>query len=500
MASAAAALFVVLIGATTVVLRKNHEVEAKNVEVSARKAEFDQLAGVVLLESAKASERELYPARPDRIASMRRWLANDAAKLLAMRPALSATIADLESRAEARSERAFDDESQEFLHSTLTALRSDLDTFDADLVAGVRRRLAWAERIETLTLRHPNARVTWDDARSAIAKADGVVASSRYALTPIDLKPQIGLVPIGMNPVTKLWEFYDLHSAGGGSSDETDPASLEIPTHRDDGSIEMKGETGIVFALIPGATFVQGAQKDDGSAPLFDPAAEGDEAPQSVTLAPYFMARHELKRGQWARLTGGGDSSGAPLGITYDGPTRAIGWAHPVENVSWTDCETHLPRVGLRLPTEAQWEYAARAGTEAPWWTGREPSSLSGAANVLDQRGANAQPAWGQPQGDFDDGYIALAPAGAFAANAFGMHDVHGNIGEWCADAYSGKLAEPRVGDGLRSPTTPDALFRVHRGGSFSSNAQTARAAYRMNVPPEFKSSGLGVRAARDVE
>jgi hypothetical protein len=155
----------------------------------------------------------------------------------------------------------------------LSALLSDLATFEADTVAGVRRRLSWAERIEDLTLHHPNARVTWDEARAALAKADGVVASTLYREMPIDLKPQIGLVPIGMNPVTKLWEFYDLRSACDVKAGE-DPAKLEIPTHREDGSIEMKDGTGVVFVLIPGGTFVQGAQKDDPDAPNFDPAAK----------------------------------------------------------------------------------------------------------------------------------------------------------------------------------------------------------------------------------
>jgi hypothetical protein len=343
LASAAAALIVVLAGATVVVANKNREVEAKNValgtanveitkqkseveaknvalgaanteitrqkaevearraEVEARKAEFDQLSGVVLLETAKANELTLYPRRSAKVDALRHWLENDAAKLLAMKPTLIQTVADLEARAlpwtdaEREADRAshpkleeltakraerealasasptdetaksiasldaaiaaleseiakrrtwtFADESQRFLHSTLSALLSDLATFEADTVAGVRRRLTWAERIEDLTLHHPNARVTWDEARAALAKADDVVASTLYREMPIDLKPQIGFVPIGMNPVTKLWEFYDLRSACDVVAGE-DPAKLEIPTHREDGSIEMKDGTG----------------------------------------------------------------------------------------------------------------------------------------------------------------------------------------------------------------------------------------------------------------
>jgi hypothetical protein len=105
---------------------------------------------------------------------------------------LDAAIAALESEIAKRRTWTFADESQRFLHSTLSALLSDLATFEADTVAGVRRRLTWAERIEDLTLHHPNARVTWDEARAALAKADGIVASTLYREMPIDLKPQIG--------------------------------------------------------------------------------------------------------------------------------------------------------------------------------------------------------------------------------------------------------------------------------------------------------------------
>jgi hypothetical protein len=123
LASAAAALIVVLAGATVVVANKNREVEAKNAarrspsrrraelsvpknaesteraaEVEARKAEFDQLSGVVLLETAKASELTLYPAIPSKVDALRHWLENDAAKLLAMKPTLIQTVADLEAR------------------------------------------------------------------------------------------------------------------------------------------------------------------------------------------------------------------------------------------------------------------------------------------------------------------------------------------------------------------------------------------------------------------
>ncbi|MCC7169871.1 MAG: serine/threonine protein kinase, partial [Planctomycetes bacterium] len=271
LAAAAGVLLAVLVGATALVASKNRE-------VSARKAEFDQLSGIVLLETALKAEEELYPAWPDKIPAMEHWLANDAARLLAMRPVIEGTIVDLESRAQPRDGSAptsgeatewnFADESQRFLHTTVSKLATDLAGFEKGAKAGVEQRLAWARRIGDLTLHHPNARVTWDEARSAIAKADGVVASTLYREVPIDLKPQMGLVPIGMNPVTKLWEFYELRSACDPAAD-FDPGTVKIPTHAADGTIEVRNDTGIVFVLIPGGTFWQGAQKDDPTRPNY---------------------------------------------------------------------------------------------------------------------------------------------------------------------------------------------------------------------------------------
>src|SRR5262249_8937168 len=149
---------------------------------------------------------------------------------------------------------------------------------------------------------HPNARHTWAEARAAIAKADGEVASRLYAGKAIELRDEdvTGLVPIGMNPVTKLWEFYELRSAWDAKSD---PREIPIPEHDGEGRIEATAATGIVFVLLPGGTFTMGAQRGDG--PNHDPQARSDESPvHEVTLLPFFLARHELTRAQWQRLVG----------------------------------------------------------------------------------------------------------------------------------------------------------------------------------------------------
>jgi formylglycine-generating enzyme required for sulfatase activity len=330
--------------------------------------------------------------------------------------------------------------------------------------------------------------VRWDDVRAAIARADDVVASRSYADQAIALRDEdvLGLVPIGMNPVTKLWEFYHLRSAWDGKSD---PAAIPIPRHAPDGSIAVDADTGIVFVLLPGATFTMGAQSREPGGPNFDPDAQEDETLCAVTLAPFFLARHELTRAQWQRLTGT-----RPF-WWQDGSRFQIGPSHPAESIDWNDADRWLRRHGLLLPTDAQWEYGCRAGTTTRWWPGPDAADLATAANVHDLTSAQSQPQWGTPA-PFTDGFAGPAPVASFRANPFGLYCVHGNVWEWCQDWYAAELTAPRPGDGLRA-SDPGTGLRVVRGGSYAVPERTARSAVRDRYAPTFRDSDLGVRPAR---
>ena len=173
----------------------------------------------------------------------------------------------------------------------------------------------------------------------------------------------------------------------------------------------------------------------------------------------------------------------APLPLSAQAPVFRQNWytslRHPVEEVSWEMCDEVLTRLGLVLPTEAQWEYACRAGTSTPWWTGKKKASLPTAANLADrfaeQIGAPAS--W--PFETRDDGYTVHAPVGSFKANAFGLHDVHGNVFEWCRDWYGGFEIRVNAGDGERQVPREGARYRVIRGGGFGYATEYARSAYR---------------------
>ena len=373
-------------------------------------------------------------------------------------------------------------------------------SFEENQKRQVEARLNWAQRIEQLTLQHPNAIYTWEEAREAIQAADGVLASELYGGQPIDLRPQTGLVPIGMNPVTQLWEFYHLRSAWDSESGQ-DPAEIAIPDHAEDGTIEIQDEAGIVFVLIPGGKFLMGAQASDPDGPNYEALAHSSVTTpvHEVALDAYFLARHELTAGQWFRLSRGGEPSWHKRGSLYESDPERIGWTHPVNQVSWETCVQELSKHGLLLPTEAQWEYGARAGSVTAWWAGSEASALTGAANLLDLRAETAYPEWGRQDGDFDDGYAVLAPVDRFRFNPFGLLNVYGNVMEWCRDEWQPYQVRVREGDGLRGSLENGARFRVWRGGSFQHPARDASSSSRDGSASNTANRDVGLRPARSL-
>src|SRR6185503_3453921 len=187
---------------------------------------------------------------------------------------------------------------------------------------------------------------------------------------------------------------------------------------RPDGTLVLKEETGLVFVLLPGGTLRMGAQKSDPNGASYDPESEGNEGPiQEVALSPFFMSKYEMTQGQWLRFTGKNPSRYDPRS-EFGGHRSTL--LHPVEQVSWTTCSEVLSRMDLLLPTEAQWEYAARAGTLSVWWTGDVKESLAGAANVADSFcRKNGGPSVWVYEDWLDDGYSVHAPVGSYAPNAF---------------------------------------------------------------------------------
>ncbi|MEZ5964661.1 MAG: bifunctional serine/threonine-protein kinase/formylglycine-generating enzyme family protein [Planctomycetota bacterium] len=394
-----------------------------------------------------------------------------------------ATLDDWLARADALADerRAFDGETfaasvagdaREYLLGK-AARQLTLQNKDFSVLAQrVRLRRAWSAGV---------ARATLEEAAPAWQRAiEAIRTSPRYG--GLELVPQLGLIPLRENPATGLWEFRFWDPQG------------EPPHFDDDGHVRNATTFDPVFVLLPGGTAMIGSDDDAW-------AADVEKPRHSVDLAPFFLCKYELTRGQWRRWTGG-----LPLSLATQQIRHVIDDAYPVSDVSWDDCGGEAWGHGLSLPTEAQWEYAARAGTDTPWWTGGEPSTLAQQVNLADRSTRAGQvpaPWYSDELGE--DGYAMTAPVDALAANGFGLHHVLGNVWEWTSGCYTGSYAEMgdhRPGDGfLRASTQfPDNdKMRVCRGGSYLSTWLLARSATRVVRHKDTKSGETGLRLARPV-
>jgi formylglycine-generating enzyme required for sulfatase activity len=294
----------------------------------------------------------------------------------------------------------------------------------------------------------------------------------------------MGILPIGEDPDSHLWEFAHLETG--------EPAARGA-----DGRLVLAESTGVVLVLIPHGSFWMGAQSENPSGRNYDPQALTEESPvHEVELSAYLLSKYEMTQGQWERVAGKNPSLYGPSRYDKNWNRAGKAWSalQPVEQVSVNDCEQVLARVGLGLPSEAQWENAARAGTSTPWWTGSDVASLKNAANLGDAyakaHGSGSLLIW---EKDLDDGNTSHAEIGSYRANTFGLHDVIGNEWEWCADGFDGGFYDrsPRT-DPVAS--TSSSTTRVTRGGSFLDVGSFSRSAYRARASPITRLAGIGVR------
>ena len=389
---------------------------------------------------------------------------------------------DLTEAVSKRRTYAFADTERQWRHDTLSDLVSDIASLQAEpsgLMKDIEKRLAFAESVQKKTI--DDYRAAWDRAIASIADDSECPEYKGLVLEPI-----VGLIPLGRDPDSGLWEFAHLQTG-------------EIPERDDSGHLVLTESMGVVFVLIPGGTFTMGAIRPsedlpEGS-PNVDPEAESDEGPlREVTLRPFFLSKYETTQGQWSRFTGDNPSSYRPDNgnPSWNRKGEPITLLHPVEQVSWEDCTLVLSRLDLRLPTESEWEYAARGGASTVWWSGNELSALQGAVNLCDKycKDHGGHPSWSFEEG-LDDGYTVHSPVGVFRANAFGLHDVMGNVFEWCQDVYGPYSSAPRDGS---AQYWEGSERRVFRGGCWCHHARSCRSAYRSYWDPDYRSHDLGFR------
>jgi formylglycine-generating enzyme required for sulfatase activity len=287
---------------------------------------------------------------------------------------------------------------------------------------------------------------------------------------------------------------------------------------------------GVTFVQIPAGEFMMGS--DETAADLIKAGIKvpkevsvDDEGPKhQVKISAFQMGKYELTRGQFRIFV---EATGYKTEAEKD-PKGGVGvnrqlqkleqsaiynWTnagfpqtdnHPVVNVSWNDAVAYCrwmteeyskrgQKSVCRLPTEAEWEYACRAGSTTRYATGDTPRSVNGFGNVQDAslEAEFSNLAFFSPF-PFNDGAAFTSVAGKYKPNAYGLYDMHGNVWEWCSDWYDEKYY---ASSPATDPKGPDSgSFRVLRGGSWYDVPFLVRCALRNGSTPDFRDDDLGIR------
>ncbi|MFT7619073.1 MAG: serine/threonine protein kinase/formylglycine-generating enzyme required for sulfatase activity [Planctomycetota bacterium] len=510
-------------------------------EKSAALANYDRLADMKVLEKAQAAADLLYPPSPQLVDKLLAWQEKHgviASRLEDHKGFLKSLRSQAIPYQEEERKRDFSNEIAELENhnTTLKRLEADLAKADNDYAKETiaKQKKNIRSRLEELTQIIAGRRI-WDfgdnpalllqhdiiselviklekftnDEQGPIKSIQERLRSSReIAARTLDeqkdawvlcrerikeselydgliLNPQLGLIPLGPDPASGLEEFLHYLSHKG-----------EAPVRDTNGRISVTEDLGIILVLIPSGTFEMGAQKQDPKKANYDLGASDDEVPvHQVKLETYFLSKFEMTQAQWQRSFAANPSRYL-AGFNNAAFKAPLNLMNPVEQVSWFDAQKFLPRIDLTLPTEAEWERAARANQGQTIFSGTsEVGELKDFANIKGSE-TKAVGFTGQEPGHTDD-HILHAPVGSYQANAFGLHDMTGNVWEWCFDAYFDYKYRGGA-RGIRGNPLPSGS-RVNRGGGFDDPAPYSRVAMRGPNPPKVRTSSIGLRPAKIV-
>jgi formylglycine-generating enzyme required for sulfatase activity len=243
---------------------------------------------------------------------------------------------------------------------------------------------------------------------------------------------------------------------------------------------------GVNLCWCPPGRFVMGSPPDE-------PERRPDEAQVTVNLTRgFWIGKFEVTQGQWKRVVGP-LPGGVAAGEGDELPVHSVNYAEALAFCRKLTARAHTsgdlpPEWEFRLPTEAQWEYACRAGTTTATAFGNSLSSKQANFKGKPYNGGAPGPSLGR-----------AAPVGGYAPNAWGIHDMHGNAFEWCRDWYHARLPGGRDPDLFPVRGTPNrdgTHSRVRRGGAWSDDGWACRSACRLRFEPERRSDHIGVRVA----
>jgi formylglycine-generating enzyme len=305
------------------------------------------------------------------------------------------------------------------------------------------------------------------------------------------------------------------------------------------GEKQITNSIGMKLTLIPAGEFKMGSgESPEATATFFKKDFDmyfmtadffKDEYPQHRVriTKPFYLGTYHVTRGQFRHFV---KDSGYKTDAEKEDGRGAAGWdaekktiaetdfnnvyswrnagfpqtdEHPVVNVSWNDavafCKWLSKKEGntYRLPTEAEWEYACRAGTTTRYYSGDDPKTLVKVANVADATAKAKFSDWSWTI-KVNDGYVFTSPVGQFKPNAFGLYDMHGNAWQWCADCYGEDYYGKSPADDPKGPKTGGC--RILRGGSWYCKPFIANSAIRDRNSPDIRNCITGFRVARTLQ
>jgi formylglycine-generating enzyme required for sulfatase activity len=275
---------------------------------------------------------------------------------------------------------------------------------------------------------------------------------------------------------------------------------------------EITNSIGMTLVRIPAGTFRMGSTKDEQDEAIADyEKFSGKKAPENILALfrregpqhavqitrPFYLGMHEVTQAQYEKVM---DRNPSYFSASGGGKDKVAGMStgnFPVEQVSWKDavefCEKLSKRAAekragrkYRLPTEAEWGYSCRGGATT--------STYFHFGNSLSSRQANFDgnyPFGGAEKGDYQE---RTCKAGSYKPNRFGLHDMHGNVWEWCADWFDKDYYSSSPRKDPSGPTT--GTSRVLRGGSWGSHARNCRSAFRCGEDPDYRGHYCGFRVA----
>jgi formylglycine-generating enzyme required for sulfatase activity len=277
-------------------------------------------------------------------------------------------------------------------------------------------------------------------------------------------------------------------------------------------------ESGIALVLVPAGRFQMGSPETEPD------RSRGERQHLRLIREPFYMAETEVTVEQFRRFVKatnyvtdaergveeGGHYKGA-FATVADGErewTETASWRnpypnfkeyklrddHPVVQVSWNDASRFVEHFGLQLPTEAQWEYAMRAGTTTRYFWGDSEAGAQGYGNVKDAVSKKRFIKWVQSF-PFDDGSTFVNVVGSYKPNAWGLRDMVGNVQEWCRDQY----VRDYPADGADESAADNGSGRVMRGGSWFDAPDLQRSAKRFGFAPQGRRDFIGFRVVMKV-